>query len=272
MPIELRAALNALSDVVDNRPWPLREFDQIYMKVGDLFLHAEMLSRRLAGQDVIFVGDGDAVGLAVVHLFASGVLDQGPRKVVVLDFDERMVNSILEFADAWEYSERIDARLYNVRDPLPDDLVEKFDAFHINPPWGQYNNGESVLAFLERGVMAVRPGGTGVVVVAHDPSRPWADRVLRRTQEHVVRQGWIVEEMLPRFHAYHLDDAPDLRSCSLLLRRTAAASQPKNSPMDEGRAKDFYGRERALAVRYVRDRGAIGRGKAPTGSYELELY
>jgi len=42
--------------------------------------------------------------------------------------------------------------------------------------------------------------------------------------------------------------------------------------MDEGRAKDFYGRERALAVRYVRDRGAIGRGKAPTGSYELELY
>jgi len=30
--IDLRAALNAVSDVVQNRPRPLRVFDQIYMK------------------------------------------------------------------------------------------------------------------------------------------------------------------------------------------------------------------------------------------------
>jgi hypothetical protein len=34
--IDLRAAINAVSDVVQNRPRPLREFDQIYMKTGDM--------------------------------------------------------------------------------------------------------------------------------------------------------------------------------------------------------------------------------------------
>ena len=39
MALDLRAALNAVSDVVQNRPPPLREFDQIYMKVGDVVVH-----------------------------------------------------------------------------------------------------------------------------------------------------------------------------------------------------------------------------------------
>ena len=34
--IDLKAAINAISDVVQNRPRPLREFDQIYMKAGDV--------------------------------------------------------------------------------------------------------------------------------------------------------------------------------------------------------------------------------------------
>jgi len=34
--IGLRAAVNAISDVIQNRPRPLREFDQIYMKAGDM--------------------------------------------------------------------------------------------------------------------------------------------------------------------------------------------------------------------------------------------
>jgi hypothetical protein len=32
--IDLKAAINAVSDVVQNRPRPIREFDQIYMKTG----------------------------------------------------------------------------------------------------------------------------------------------------------------------------------------------------------------------------------------------
>jgi hypothetical protein len=38
--IDLRAAVNAISDVAQNRPPPLREFDQIYMKTGDTATHS----------------------------------------------------------------------------------------------------------------------------------------------------------------------------------------------------------------------------------------
>ena len=34
--IDLREAMNAISDVIQNRPKPIREFDQIYMKAGRL--------------------------------------------------------------------------------------------------------------------------------------------------------------------------------------------------------------------------------------------
>ena len=46
-PIDLREAVNAISDVVQNRPRPLREFDQIYMKTGDMVLQGE--TRRQLG-------------------------------------------------------------------------------------------------------------------------------------------------------------------------------------------------------------------------------
>ena len=36
---------NALSDVIINRPPPLRHFDQIYMKLPDMLLQAELIGR-----------------------------------------------------------------------------------------------------------------------------------------------------------------------------------------------------------------------------------
>lgn len=42
--IDLREAINAVSDVVQNRPRPLRDFDQIYMKTGDMVLQSEFVA------------------------------------------------------------------------------------------------------------------------------------------------------------------------------------------------------------------------------------
>ena len=59
MPLDFRKAMNTLSDVVHNRPPPLREFDQIYMKVGDLIIQADFIARNFNELDVVFIGDGD---------------------------------------------------------------------------------------------------------------------------------------------------------------------------------------------------------------------
>lgn len=266
--IHVRNALNAISDVVLNRPPPLREFDQIYMKTGDLFVYAELLCRRFDGKDLIVVGDGDAIGLAIAHLKGSGIVDYGPQRVVVLDFDERMVLSVEKFASQHQYG-NIKAALYNVIDPLPKEYVDSFDAFHINPPWGQYNNGESVKVFLDRGLIAIKNGGLGAIAIGHSPTSPWTWKVLREVQAHVVKANAHVCEMIPEFHLYHLDDAPDLRSCGLFIKRDGPHGL-RNGRIPQERWANFYGRDNPVRYRYVRVEGDYGFNTEARANYRLE--
>ncbi|MFI5396696.1 MAG: bis-aminopropyl spermidine synthase family protein [Candidatus Binatia bacterium] len=271
MALDLRLALNALSDVVANRPSPLREFDQIYMKFGDLVVHAEFMARRLRDQRVVFVGDGDAVGLSLAHLLNEKVFEHGPSRMTVLDFDERQVNSINNFATRYECEGLIGAHLYNVIDALPSAMVGSFDAFHINPPWGQHNDGESVAVFLERAIHLVRVGGLGIVVIADDESLDWTNQVLRRAQATALQHGMIVAQMVPSLHSYHLEDAPELRSCALILRKIGPDTV-QNSRLDPRRLDNFYGRANPLRIHYVREAPGVGRGKADDRTYSLEKF
>jgi len=66
--VDLRAAINAISDVVQNRPRPLREFDQIYMKTGDMVIQSELVARWSKDKRLAFIGDGDAISVCVAYL------------------------------------------------------------------------------------------------------------------------------------------------------------------------------------------------------------
>jgi N4-bis(aminopropyl)spermidine synthase len=74
-------------------------------------------------------------------------------------------------------------------------------------------------------------------------------------------------------HRYHLDDAPNLRSCNLIV-----SSLPNNGRVveseaitDPNRLKNFYGRSKGPRVRYVRERKRLDYGKANEDEYQLEL-
>src|SRR6185295_19898245 len=102
--IDLRAAMNAVSDVIQNRPRPLRELDQIYMKAADMVLQSEFVARWAKGKRLAFIGDGDAISVCAAYLHKRGIVDYGPSKIVVFDFDERICQAVKRFAD----QERLD--------------------------------------------------------------------------------------------------------------------------------------------------------------------
>jgi hypothetical protein len=85
------------------------------------------------------------------------------------------------------------------------------------------------------------------------------------------KSGFFVNRLMPQMHQYHLDDAPNLRSCNLLLK-----PQPGNSPpgpsaaIDEAEIERFYGRTGSLRVRYVKEKLRLDYGKAHEDEYELE--
>ena len=270
---DLRAAINAISDVTQNRPQPLREFDQIYMKVADMVLQADFIARRFDGLDVVFIGDGDSIALSAYHLKTSNVIDYGPNSILVLDFDERIVKSIIRFAEKYGFADKVSSQLYNVADPLPSDLMHTRDAFYTNPPWGASNDGESVIAFMERGIEAVKEKSIGMLVIADAPDIPWTQSVLLDSQRIANDHGFLVAEMLPEQHFYHLDDAPDLKSCSCLFRRiTPKIWNTESRKLDQVRFENFYGNNNPLKVRYVREQLTLNYGRAEEHTYRLESW
>lgn len=262
--------MNAVSDVVQNRPRPLREFDQIYMKTADMVLQSELVARWAQGKRLAFIGDGDAISVCVAYLHHRKILPYGPSRIVVYDFDERICNAVTRFADK-ERLETLGATLYNVLDAFPGPT--DFDSFYTNPPWGASNEGESVNVFMERGMEATAFQGEGMVVVADDPELEWPRRVLANLQASALESGFIVQRMLPHVHSYHLDDAPDLRSCNVMVRAVRGEPRVAQSEAirDPRRLSNFYGRESYPRVRYVRERVRLAYGKAHDDEYALEL-
>jgi hypothetical protein len=126
---------------------------------------------------------------------------------------------------------------------------------------------------MQRGIEAVGFRGDGAVVVADDPTLDWPSRVLANLQRTALQAGFYVQRMMPQVHSYHLDDAPDLRSCNVLLRSVDpdVTQQATSSAItDPERLEHFYGRGASPRVRYVRERVRLDYGKANENEYELE--
>ncbi len=268
--IDLRLAINAISDVVQNRPRPLREFDQIYMKTGDMVLQSELVARWSDGKRLAFIGDGDAISICVAYLHKRDIINYGPSEIVVYDFDERICGAVTRFADMERLS-NVRAELYNCLDAFPGPT--NYDCFYTNPPWGASNEGESVKVFMQRGMEAVGYSGEGMVVMADDLDLEWTKRVLAKVQSYSIDSGFYVQKMMSRLHSYHLDDAPDLRSCNLVIRAVAGHEWTGNSVAisDPARLANFYGRENPPRVKYVREMKRLDYGKAHEDEYAFEM-
>jgi predicted methyltransferase len=267
--IDLRAAVNAVSDVIQNRPLPLRNFDQIYMKAGDMVLQSEFVARWAKDKRLAFIGDGDAISICAAYLHARGIVDYGPSEITVFDFDECICSAVDRFADR-ERLETLKAHLYNCLDSFPGPT--NFDCFYTNPPWGASNDGESVCVFLQRGMEATDYRGEGLLVIADDDEMEWSKHVLGRVQRFALDSGFFVQKMMPKMHSYHLDDAPHLRSCNLLFKALPGnKARPSERITDPKRLANFYGRDNAPKVKYVREKKRLEYGKRHDDEYWLEM-
>jgi predicted methyltransferase len=245
-------------------------FDQIYMKAGDMVLQSELVAHWADKKRLAFIGDGDAISVCVAYLQNRNILDYGPSKIMVFDFDERICGAVKRFADK-ERLENLDAQLYNCLDAFPEGMP--FDCFYTNPPWGASNEGESVKVFTQRGMEAIAYSGEGMIVIADDDELLWPKQVLGAIQRFAIDSGFFVQRMMSQVHQYHLDDAPNLRSCNLIFKSLPEAKSPSPSLAitDVARLANFYGRNANPRVKYVREKKRLDYGKAHDDEYALEM-
>ena len=246
---------------------PIRELDQIYMKHADMLLQIEHVSKYFTDKSVVFIGDGDAIALGLAYIQHNGEIEGQVKQILVLDFDERIVNSINHFAKTHDLTKIIVAQLYNVIDPIPKELWGQFDCFYCNPPYGASNEGVSITSFMKRGFEATNDSAKGCVVLADVPELKWTGDVLFKTQSFALENGFIVCEMIPEFHTYHLEDDPTLKSCSIMFRRIKSKETEYNSrPLDSNEVKNFYGKDEPLIYQKVKD---LTCRKYPQVDYKL---
>ncbi len=255
-----RSAVQLLETV---RPTPHRPFDQISMVGEDLVRQTKLVAPLLANRSVAFVGDLDGTSLLLGML--GGLGTALPSKMLVLDFDVRLLRVAQVFAREHGFADRLIVRRYNVFDPLPTDLVGQFDWFYTNPPYGQYNDGASAQLFIARGCELTRThGSSGCIILPYDAGRPWTQRASWSTEGFLHRGGWTQRAKIDQLHRYHLDDDRALMSAMIIADRaidgaTSGVAMPYRGqavPLDE--IPRFYGRSVPMPYpRYIRADGSF---------------
>lgn len=141
--------LGEFARLARGRPLPTAEFDQGFMRSIDSVRRAAFMHSRsdLEARSIILIGDDDLVSLA---LALTGL----PKRIVVLDLDERLLEFIAKRAD--ENGFPVETIKYDVRERLPAKLRGSFDVFLTDP----VETLPGIKLFLARGAASLRPDGS----------------------------------------------------------------------------------------------------------------
>ncbi len=185
----LREAYEKFLKIQENRPPAIHQFDQGYVTPENTFARVALADDRgdLRGKNVVVLGDDDLMSIA---LALSGL----PKKVTILEIDERLVNFIKEVSD--RYNLNIDARVHDLRQPLPEDVVGAYDTFFTDPP----ETVEAIKAFVGRGVATLKgPRCAGYFGVTRRESSvdKW-----RRIQKVLIDMGLVITDLIHNFNEY----------------------------------------------------------------------
>ncbi|MBT9253000.1 MAG: bis-aminopropyl spermidine synthase family protein [Brockia lithotrophica] len=132
------------------RPPAIQDFDQGSVTPETTVSRVLFLEQNgdLWGKDILVLGaEDDLTGLAIA-------LTRKARRVLVLDIDARLVDF-----DNRAFRElgidNAEARVFDLRNPLPEELLGAFDVFVSDPP----ETLASFRAFIGRGIAALREEG-----------------------------------------------------------------------------------------------------------------
>jgi predicted methyltransferase len=169
------------------RPKATPDFDQGYVTPETTVLRLALMAQQgdLVGRDLLLLGDDDLTGIAAA---LSGL----PRRICILDVDERIVSFIRDVARdrGWDH---VHAEVYDVRDGLPSHLRGQFDVFFTDPV--ETVNG--LLLFLSRCTEGLRgPGAAGYFGLSYLEAswRKW-----REIQRGILDMCFAITDMLGAF-------------------------------------------------------------------------
>ncbi|HIQ39470.1 MAG TPA: putative methyltransferase [Methanothermococcus okinawensis] len=183
--------LEKFKEIVKNRPEPKHEFDQAYVTPETTVARIIFMHTRgdLENREVFVLGDDDLTSIA---LMLSGL----PKRIAVLDIDDRLTKFIEKTAEEINYN-NIEIFTFDLRKPLPDYALRKFDTFITDPP----ETVDAIRAFVGRGIATLKgPGCAGYFGITRRESslNKWRDIQKLLLNEFEV----VITDIIRNFNEY----------------------------------------------------------------------
>lgn len=183
-----RKVLSKFLEITKNRPPAVEKFDQGFISEEGVIRRLEFIHERgdIYG-NIFVVGDDDLFSIAVS---LTGL----PRKVVVVDIDERLVDFINSVAN--ENGLRVEAHVYDVQKAFPEDFRKKFDVFVTDP----VETIPGIKLFLSRGASTLKGVGSSAyfgLTTLEASRRKWFE-----IEKMILEMGFVITDIKRRFNVY----------------------------------------------------------------------
>ncbi|MBS7248024.1 MAG: bis-aminopropyl spermidine synthase family protein [Candidatus Freyarchaeota archaeon] len=199
----------------------LRKRDMgIIYEFSQLPINRDSLMRKFAfmqsfqdvdGKEMIFIGDDDFLSVTCSLLGR-------PRRVVVVDLDERLLEGIRELSE--KYGLEIETYKHNLVHPLPEELQGSFDTFCTDSPHCL----GGILLFVSRGVSALKRGiettGYFVFQTVNEPLLMTFETRQRLLKLIINDMNGVIQGMLPASIKYTTPRNEDEKLMALFLEAT----------------------------------------------------
>jgi len=182
--------LDRFLEVTKNRPLPVSDFDQGFVRPRDTIARLAFIYERgdLEEQNIFILGDDDLLSVAI------GLTGMA-KKVCVVEIDTRITSFIREFCKN-EGITNIHVKEYNVLEEMPDEEKNKYDVFVTDP----VETKKGLKLFVGRCIEALKgKGGAGYIGFTHREAslNKWHD-----FQAFLIEAGFTITDILRDFSIY----------------------------------------------------------------------
>jgi len=148
IPLNSEKLLATFKQLMTRRPPPSEKFDQTSITAEDAFVRVGFFHERgdLVNKELLMVGDFDCLSVVAA---LTGL----PKRVVVVEYDDRLVNFLNEIAA--ELHLNLKAHKFDVRAAFPAELTKSFDVFSCDP----VETLEGIKLYIARGVTGLKGVG-----------------------------------------------------------------------------------------------------------------
>lgn len=187
------STLKEYSEIAKDRPEAIEVYDQGFISLDGVIRRVEFLFERgdLLKTEIFVVGDDDLFSLA-------SALTGLPKRVFVVDIDERLIDFINKKAD--EYGLPVEAQVYDVQQAFPEELKGKFDVFVTDP----VETIPGLKLFLSRGVSTLKGVGCSGyfgLTTLEASRRKWYE-----IQKMIHDMGFVITDIRRKFNVYPQDE------------------------------------------------------------------